>query len=274
MALLFVILVVALAATIGVGTLAHRRSWSLAGGPDSWGRAAAERFGAVPGALLVLVPGCIVVFVVGLGLGYLAKGTQSGFDRPIFDWINPRVDDGLFTRLMSKFTQMGNNPITEVLCTVSVIILACAYKRRWWLPTIAIIVAFVDQKIIWKVLGKIIHREHPIAGFGSYPSGGVGRLVSIYGVILLLVIMLIPTLSRAWKAGLWTGLAAAGVLESFTRIYLSKHWTTDAVFALPLATLLLLVNIAAVVALARLGTAPRTTTPPQESEQAAASALR
>ena len=257
MVVLFVILVVAVAATIGVGVLAHRRQWSLAGGPTAAGEKMARRFGPVSAALIAVVAGCLVVYALGLGLGKLAVHTQSRFDRPIFDWVYPRVNDNLFTRLNGKFTQMGNNPIVEVVCTISVILLACAYQRRWWLPTIAIIGAFVDQKVLYKLFGKVIHRTHPIAtGFGNYPSGGVGRLIAIYGVIVLLAIMLIPSLSRAWKAGLWTGLATAAVIESFTRIYLSKHWTTDSVFSLVLGTTLLLVNIAAVTALARVGRTP------------------
>lgn len=268
MALLYAILVVALAATVGTGILAIRGGWSYAG-PVSWGSSASRRMGNVLAALAIFIIGGLVVFGIGVALGYLAKGTQSGFDRPIFDWVQARVTDTLFTRLNSKFTQMGNNPIVEIVCTFAVILLACAYKRRWWLPTIAIVFAFTDQKVIWKLLGKIIHRDHPIAGFGSYPSGGVGRLVSIYGVILLLVIMLLPTLSRAWRIGLWTGLIAAGVLETYTRIYLSKHWTTDSVFGLVLGTCLLLVNVAAVTALSRIGDGPQAQLPPVESEQVA-----
>jgi hypothetical protein len=75
-------------------------------------------------------------------------------------------------------------------------------------------------------------------------------LLGVYAPIVILAIMVIPRLSRAWRAGLWTGLATAGVIEAFTRVYLSKHWFTDALFALPFGTLLLLTNVAAITALA------------------------
>ena len=42
----------------------------------------------------------------------------------------------------------------------------------------------------------------------------------------------------------------AVVIEAFTRVYLSKHWFTDAAFALPLGVLLMLTNVAAVAAMA------------------------
>ncbi len=75
--------------------------------------------GNVLAALAIFIIGGLVVFGIGLGLGNLAKCTQSGFDRPIFDWVHARVTDTLFTRLNGKFTQMGNNPIVEVVCTIS-----------------------------------------------------------------------------------------------------------------------------------------------------------
>ncbi len=118
------------------------------------------------------------------------------------------------------------------------------------------------------MLGKIIHRDHPIAtGFGSYPSGGVGRLVSIYGVILLLVDHAASDAQPRLATGLWTGLSPPASSSPYTRIYLSKHWTTDSVFGLVLGTWLLLVNVAAVTALPGRRRRRRRQLPPVESEQ-------
>ena len=65
----------------------------------------------------------------------------------------------------------------------------------------------------------------------------------------MLVLVLIPTLSRAWRAGLFTGLALAAVVEGYTRWYLAKHWLTDAVGAIVFGYLLLAVAAAAAAAL-------------------------
>jgi hypothetical protein len=152
---------------------------------------------------------------------------------------------------------IGNNPITELVCLMAFIILACAYKRRWWLPAFGIAGAFIGEKYLQKFLARAIHRGHPPSTLGTYPSGGVGRILAVYGAIMILVIILMPLLSRAWRAGLWTGVVTAAVIESFTRIYLSKHWLTDAVFGLPFGLLLLLTNVAAISALAYPRASPR-----------------
>lgn len=253
MALLAVVLVLLVIVSIGTGVVAHHRGWAVAGGPTAWGAAAARRFGRLGGSVLVLIVGWIVVIAVGLALGFLAKGTESNVDRPIFDWVHSHVSGNALTSLNDKLTYMGNTPVVEVVCLAAVILLACAYRRRWWLPTIGIVVAFASERYLQKLLNKVVDRGHPPTTLGSYPSGGVGRLLAIYGAILILAVVLLPALSRAWRAGLWTGLATASVIEAFTRVYLSKHWFTDALFALPFGALLLLTNVAAIAALAHRG---------------------
>jgi hypothetical protein len=250
MALLCVIFVLLVIGCISAGVIAHRRHWSVAGGPTAWGNAAAERFGSIGGAAIVLVSGWVAVIAVGLALGFLAKHIQHAVDEPVFRWVNPRVSGNSFTSLNEKLTYMGNTPIIEVVSLVGIVLLACIYRRRWWLPVIGIVVSFLDERLLQNFLAKVVDRGHPPTTLGTYPSGGVGRLLGVYAAIVILAIMVIPRLSRAWRAGLWTGLATAGVIEAFTRVYLSKHWFTDALFALPFGTLLLLTNVAAITALA------------------------
>jgi PAP2 superfamily protein len=267
----FVLLV---AGTAGTGLLAHRLRWSVAGGPGAWGAAAARRFGPVPGALVVLVAGLAGTAVVGLALGFLAKAVQSGVDEPTFRWIHPRVhDNNLFSHAQDKLTMVGNNPIVQLVCFFSVLILACAYRRRWWLPPLAVAVALIAEKYLQRFLGRVVHRGHPPTTLGTYPSGGVGRILAVYGTILILFLLLQPRLSRAWRAGLWTGLAGAAVMEAFSRLYLSKHWLTDALFGLPFGTLLLLTNVTAVCALAGAGAAGATAARPR-TQRPRATAVR
>ncbi len=252
MPLLVVCFVLVVALPVAVGVLAHRRDRSVFGGPQAWGAAAAARFGPLPGAALVLVAGLATTVGVGLGLGFLAKGIESSVDEPTFRWVHARVADNVFTRGQEKLTMMGNNPIIQLVFLVAGIVLACAFRRRWWLPVIALGVAYVGEKYAQKVLAKIVDRGHPPTTLGTYPSGGVGRILADYGTIIVLVLLLHTGLSRAWRAGLWTGLVTAACVESFSRLYLSKHWLTDALFGLPFGVLLLLTNVATVAALAQL----------------------
>lgn len=250
MALLIAVFAVCLVAPIGIGVAAHLRGWSLWGGPVSWGRTAAARFGRVRAAVLITVAGWACTAVVCLGLGFAAKAMQGAVDEPAFRWIHARVHGGSFTRLNEKLTYMGNNPIIQLVALIAVILLGCAYRRRgWWLPLLSIGVAYLGEKYLQRVLGHVVDRGHPPTTLGTFPSGGVGRILAVYAVIVLLAVALLPELSDAWRAGLWTGLATAAVVEAFTRIYLSKHWLTDAVFGLPFGTLLTLTGVAALAAL-------------------------
>jgi hypothetical protein len=262
-ALLIFCFVLAVVVPIAVGVVAHRAGWSLAGGPLAWGAAAARRFGRAGGTLLIVVVGWVVTIAVGLALGFLAKSLQSSVDEPIFNWVHPRVPGGSeFTTLNAKLTLIGNLPIIQLVVLVAGIVLAFAYRRRWWLPVIALLVALFGEKYLQKLLGKVVDRGHPPTTLGTYPSGGVGRILAIYGVVMVLVIVLQPRLSRAWRAGLWTGVATAAVVEAFTRVYLSKHWFTDALFGLVFGTLLLLTHVAAVSAAAGAAADSPTALPP------------
>ncbi len=269
MPLLVVLFVLVVVVSIGSGVLAHRRGRSVRGGPQAWGEAAAARFGPVPGAALVFVVGMAVTGVVSVALGFLAKAIESSVDKPVFAWVFPRVQDTVFSYVPNKFTEaqnkltlMGSNATAQLVGGVAVIILAAAYRRRWWLPPIAIGVAYAGEKYAQRFLANVVDRGHPPTTAGTFPSGGVGRILAVYGVIVVLVILLQPRLSQAWRAGLWTGVATAACVESFTRIYLSKHWLTDAVFGLPFGAMLLLTNVAAVCALATVGRARRSDAAP------------
>ena len=246
--LLFVVLVVA---AVGAGVLAHRRAWTVAGGPLAWGQALGGRFGAGGGAAVALVAGAAVTAVVGLGMGFLAKAVENPVDHPIFRWVRPRADPASkFSDLNEKLTMMGNNPITQLVALLAAVVLAFAFgRRRWPVPVVALVVAVVLEKYLQKFLGRVVDRGHPPTTLGTYPSGGVGRILAIYGTVVVLVIVLQPTLRREWRAGLWTGVVTAAVIEAYSRVYLSKHWFTDAAFGLVFGGLLLLTMATAVAAL-------------------------
>lgn len=254
MLVLVVAFAVITALTILTGVVAHQRSWSVRGGPTAWGAAAAHRFGPLLGGVVVLVVGCALAFGASLILGLVAKALENAVDRPAFDWIHARVHDNAFTGLNEKLTYMGNNPVVQVVALVAVILLACAFKRRRWLPVTAIGWAYLAEHYLQKALARVVDRGHPPTSLGTFPSGGVARILAVYGTMVALVLILSPRLSRAWRAGLWTSIVTAALIEAFTRVYLSKHWLTDAMFALPFGALLMLTNVAAISAFAQLAT--------------------
>lgn len=261
MVVLVVVLVIVFVGSVGAAVALHRHPLSVAGGPTGWGRAARARFGAVGGPAVVLALGWALTLAVGLGLGFLAKALQSSVDVPVFHWVHSRVGPGHFATANAKFTLTGNTPTTELVTLFAVVLLAAAYGRRaWWLPTAGMILFFFSERYLQKILGSVVDRGHPPTTLGTYPSGGVCRILAVYGGILALTIALHPGLRRGWRHGLWAGLVITAILEAYTRVSLSLHWFTDALFALPVGTLMLLTNAAAVGAM-RLPTSLR---PPAE----------
>lgn len=248
--LVAIFIVVALGVPIATGILVLRQGGLRTGGPVAWGRSAAQRFGRVTGAVVYAVAGWATVIVAGLGLGFLAKHLENSVDWPIFHYAYWRVSNNVFTSANTKLTTIGGNSNTELIVFFSIVILGCVYKRRWWIPTICISLAFILEKYTQSMLGKVVDRGHPPTTLGTFPSGGVSRILAVYSVVLFLAILAAPRLTRAWRVGLWTGLATAAVVEAYTRVYLSLHWFTDAAFALVLGTLMLIANVGAAAALA------------------------
>lgn len=245
-----VLLVVAVAAPTGLGVLGYRSGWSLpGGGPSRWGRAAADRIGALPAAVAILALGTVAVTVVGLPVGFLAKALQGPLDEPTLAWVERRVHPSHLSTLNQKLTVLGNNGNVQLVCLLAGILLAVIWRRHFWVPLALIVSVFYLERYSQRALAHLVHRGHPPTTLGTYPSGGVARLVSVYGLILVLVVFLLPALSRAWRVGLYTGLGVAATVEAFTRVYLSKHFLTDAVGGLIFGYLLLGVATAAAAAL-------------------------
>lgn len=242
MGVLETIFAVCVVAPVGIGYVAHRRGWSLAGGPARWGETVAGRIGPVPGALACLVVGTAVTFAVALPLGVLARWLQHPLDDKVYQWVHPRVPAHTqFTKLNDTLTITGNRPEIEVFALIALLILIVAYQRRWWIPVLLLAVMILLQRDGQTFLAHAIHRGHPpLAGTGTYPSGGVSRLITVYGTIAALALALLPTLGRKYTAWIWTLIALFGILEAYTRIYLSQHWLSDTIGGLIFGALLLL----------------------------------
>jgi hypothetical protein len=249
---LFVIFALCIAVCLVLGAAAYRSGWTMPrGGPAAWGRAAAARYGAGPAALFIFVGGAIATWVLTLPVGFLAKALEGPLDHPAYRFTKSRVDAGSkFTALNTKLTVMGNNSEIQLICLFAIVVLACAYARHWWVPVVLTVGMFYLERYAQRSLANVVDRGHPPGTLGTFPSGGVARLISVYGLLIVLALFLAPQITRAFRVGIYTGLGTAAVVEAYTRWYLAKHWITDALGALVFGYLLLAVGTAAAAALA------------------------
>jgi hypothetical protein len=262
MALLYLIFVALIVLTVGIGYLAYRGSWGAVYGPSAVARRTAAKIGNYQAAALFAVVGAGVTFPITLGLGYLAKALQSSVDERVFNYVYYRVDKtGRFGEINAKLTNFGLNSNVQLVCIVAVLTLAVIYRRRWYLAPILIVGMFYLERYYQRGLASIVDRGAPPTSLGTFPSGGVARILAVYGTILVLIICIAPTLSRAWRAGIWTALALMAIIEAYTRVYLSLHWFTDALFALPFGALLCVTAIMVVQALNQRSAGEETSVP-------------
>jgi len=255
--------VIPLLLILAIGALVALRYTPGADGPHAW---AGQRpgfvarvqsvFGRVSGCILVLAAGTGVVIALVWAVGYGARNFDAQ-DHKVYNWVLVRANTHWLHSAMSTLTKMSNNRESQIVGGVFMILLTL-----WWLrhrrglpilaPAVLIITAYEIEHQLQHTLKLLAARTGPVpAGLGSFPSGGVARLICIYGLILYLVLRRLNLTRSKWAVAGWTILAAATYTESYSRLYLGKHWISDIVGGLVFGVLLLMVFIAATQVLDR-----------------------
>lgn len=200
--------------------------------------------------------GAVVVFGVMALLGLVVVDHGLTIDRPIFSWVTSHQVHAL-AAVMKRLTKIGDTWTTWGAAVAAAVCLAVTYRRKHWLPPVALASLIVIDHYTTLALRHTFHRlGPPTSPFGTYPSGGVDRVIVFYGLIGYL---LWREFSGRRRTGIWVAavVAALGFSEAYSRVYLSLHWFTDSLSGLLYGGLLLAVFIAAVrIEAGRVPTAP------------------
>jgi len=199
--------------------------------------------GRVPTAVIVYLIGAAAIVVVGWPLGLLAHALQGSVDEPVFRWFEARRV-GWWSDVWLKLTNIGSPAITQEVTVVAAIVFAIVWarqRRAWWFPLIAVPLGYCLEKYTQILLQTVVHRGHPPTTHGTYPSGGCGRVLVVYGMVIFLAIAwLWPHSRRMWVAG-WGLVACLVSIQAYARIYNLEHWLTDVIGGIVFGAMLLLV---------------------------------
>jgi membrane-associated phospholipid phosphatase len=181
-------------------------------------------------ALVVVLASAAAVVAVFWPLGLLAHRLEGAVDRPVLAWVAGRRNPS-FAHLNAVYTALGDRDPLKVVTVAGAVAIAAFWGRRCWVPLVAILAQFPLEQYVQAILAAVVHRGHPPTGDGTYPSGGVARIVMTFGTLALFAVLTFR-LRRPWPVALGTLVAAAAAAEAYSRIYVEKHWLTDALAGL------------------------------------------
>ncbi|WP_161102702.1 phosphatase PAP2 family protein [Actinomadura rayongensis] len=195
-------------------------------------------------ALTLYGAGVFLLTAVGLVLGEIFQRIEHPVDWAVFHWIEDVQRHG-WAEPMRFLGQMGNIPETRGTAAVAAVVLtvvAVLRRERWWVPAVIIGGTVLVQKFDNAALAKVVNRGHPPTTLGTYPSGGCGRTLAIYGTVVL-VALAYTRAGRTVRCAAWSLIVTMAFMEGYTRTYLNKHWVTDVLGGWAVGGMLLVVTV-------------------------------
>ncbi len=151
-----------------------------------------------------------------------------------------------WAKVMERLTKVGNTWTTWGAAGTAAVSLAATWPRYKWLPPAVLGSAIVVDHFATLALRHKFGRVGPPSSpAGTYPCGGVDRVILFYGLIAYLLWREFSGTSRgsAWAIG---AVAALAFNEAYSREYLEKHWLTDILAGLVYGSVLLAPFVAGV----------------------------
>ncbi|CCH79222.1 membrane hypothetical protein [Nostocoides japonicum T1-X7] len=203
----------------------------------------AKNFGRLVTAGVVFLAGSAFTVLVCYLFGRLAHVLQDPIDWTVFRWFEARQLDG-WSRVWRVLTNVGGLRQTRWVALVGILFFPVAYglsRRRWATPLLTLLGGVVSEYYLQSLLEAIVHRGHPPTTMGSYPSGGMARIMVIYGLFVFMTFRLWPTRNSRVRMCAWCLVILCAAVEMYARIYNLEHWATDVLGGLLFGTMLLMV---------------------------------
>ena len=204
-----------------------------------------------------------VVIAVFWPIGILAHSLEDAVDWPVLLWVTDRRNPS-FEDFNWGYTLIGDRDPLKIVVVIAAVVFAALWRRRFWIPLTAILAGFPLEQYVQAIVSGMVNRGHPPTGLGSYPSGGIARVIMTFGAIALFA-ALTWKMSRRWHVVLGTVVFVMASYEGYSRIYVQKHWITDVVSGLLFGPVLFLGFALAVGILA--GRYPAAGPPPAAEEE-------
>lgn len=182
-------------------------------------------------SVVVLLACWAVVIIASCVLGIVAHRLQGAIDEPALRWWQSHHLGGPWTTVWKRLTNIGSPTLTLRFTIVGAVVLLALYFRLpyRWLPSVLLVLAYFATKYAQTIVKATVNRGHPPTSLGTWPSGGVSRVIVIYGLIMFFLILRFPPRDRrVWLAGT-TFIAVLATIQAYARIYNLEHWVTDVV---------------------------------------------
>jgi hypothetical protein len=195
---------------------------AVAGLVDTLGRPVA--------AAVVMLTWASTVVAVFWPLGKLMHSLENVVDWPVLVFVTSRRNAS-FEHLNAFYTALGDRDPLKYVTVAGAVAFAVLWRRRFWIPLIAILAQFPIEQYVQAVLSGMVNRGHPPTGLGTYPSGGIARICMVFGTLALFAALTWP-IGRRGRVALGTAVLLLATYEGYSRIYVQKHWLTDVVSGL------------------------------------------
>jgi membrane-associated phospholipid phosphatase len=193
--------------------------------------------GRGPAALVVLLAGSAAVVAVCWPLGEALSRLEPSVDVPVFEYIHARRHE-TWEAINEFYSALGDRDPLKVVSVAAALFFAPFWKRRWWIPVVAMFGQYLLEQYIQQILATVVDRGHPPTDLGTYPSGGCARIMMTFGTIFLLA-DLTWRISRTGRTVLATLVVLLVSVEGYTRMYAEKHWLTDVIGGYIFASLMI-----------------------------------